>query len=449
MLYALGVIVFAVGLLGSIALHEVGHMVPAKKFGVKVTQYMVGFGPTVWSKRKGETEYGLKAIPLGGYIRMIGMIPPRQNNKPSRWPRRLATTVEDFRSASRHDVQPGDDHREFYRLTPWKKIVVMLGGPVMNFVIYLVLTILLLGTIGMKHPTNKVDSVAQCVVAANVKVPADGSCPAGAPTAPANGALRPGDEILAVNGQKMKSWDDTVAIIEKSAGKTLSLTVRRAGAEQTVNLVPVQNRKYINDTSDKTKVAGFIGVGTAYAYNRVGITQIPGQINAQIVQGLRALGSFPQKIGSLFGTVFEGKKRDPNGAVGVVGLGRIGGEVAASHGLDFLDKAYFLLFLLAGVNLLLFFFNLLPLLPLDGGHVAGAVVEAIKRRVVARREMTAGRAERAPPDGVGRHAVQTRKQIYVDTAQMVPVLYGVAGLLLMFTLLVVYADIVKPITLNS
>ena len=90
MLYALGVLIFAVGLLLSIALHEVGHLVPAKKFGVKVTQYMVGFGPTVWSRRKGDTEYGVKAIPLGGYIRMIGMVPPRADGTRSRWPRRMA-----------------------------------------------------------------------------------------------------------------------------------------------------------------------------------------------------------------------------------------------------------------------------------------------------------------------------------------------------------------------
>src|SRR6185312_3567880 len=134
-LYALGVLIFAIGLLLSIALHEVGHLVPAKKFGVKVTQYMVGFGPTVWSRKKGDTEYGLKAGPLGGYIRMIGMVPPRVDGKVSRWPRRMATAVEDFRQVSRAEVQPEDQDREFYRLTPGKKMIVMLGGPCMNFLI--------------------------------------------------------------------------------------------------------------------------------------------------------------------------------------------------------------------------------------------------------------------------------------------------------------------------
>ena len=126
-------------------------MVPAKKFGVKVTQYMVGFGPTLWSRKRGDTEYGFKAIPLGGYIRMIGMVPPRADGKVSRWPRRMATAIEDFRQVSRAEVDPQDEHRQFYRLTPGKKMIVMLGGPCMNLVIFLVLTFVLLTTLGLAH----------------------------------------------------------------------------------------------------------------------------------------------------------------------------------------------------------------------------------------------------------------------------------------------------------
>lgn len=443
MLYTLGVLAFAVGLLGSIALHEVGHMVPAKKFGVKVTQYMVGFGPTVWSRRRGETEYGIKAIPLGGYIRMIGMIPPRQDGTRSRWPRRLATMAEDFRQSSRADIDPADGPREFYRLTPWKKIVVMVGGPSMNLLIYVVLTVLLLGAVGLKQPTNQVADVSRCVVPAGVTAPAlpsDGSCPAGTTPAPAALVLRSGDRILAVNGVPMKKWTDTVAVIERSAGAPLTLRIARAGQNLDVRLTPVRNLKYANDTGTRTKEAGFIGIGTTDTYQRVSPTAIPGQIGSQFVQGVDALGKFPTKIGSLFGTVFEGHPRDAQGAVGVVGLGRMGGQVASASTLDALDKIYFLLALLAGVNLLLFLFNLLPLLPLDGGHVAGAVLEIVRRRLAELR----ARRIRAPGQ-----APAPRRAIYVDTAQMVPVLYGVAALLLAFTLLVVYADIVSPISLTS
>ncbi len=449
MLYLLGVLIFAAGLLASIALHEVGHMVPAKKFGVKVTQYMVGFGPTVWSRKRGDTEYGVKAVPLGGYIRMIGMVPPRAEGLRSRWPRRLATAVEDFRTMSRSEVGPGDEARQFYRLTPGKKMIVMLGGPTMNFVIYLVLTVLLLTLLGQKHddPTTKVDSVSQCVVAATSPQAQGDTCPAGAPRAPAFGVLQPGDVIENIAGTPITTWDQAVAIIEQSAGKTLDVTIRRNGVDQSVSITPVENVKYVNDTSDKTKKAGYLGVSSAVHsyYASVPVTQIPGQVVSQFALGLHALASYPNKIGSLWDTIFEGKKRDPAGAIGVVGIGRLGGQIADSHKLDVQDKVFFLVGLLATVNLLLFFFNLLPLLPLDGGHVAGALVEAAKR----------GRARlrtRAPvgADAVGDvNAERKRQAIYVDTAQMLPVMYAVASVLIVITLLVVYADIVKPISIGT
>ncbi|MGL5860966.1 MAG: site-2 protease family protein, partial [Phycicoccus sp.] len=134
--FALGVLFMAVGIAGSIALHEVGHLVPAKRFGVRVTQYMVGFGPTVWSRRRGETEYGVKAIPLGGYIRMIGMFPPRPGESPgtvrASSTGRFSQLVDEARAATLEEVRPGDENRVFYKLSVPKKLAIMLGGPVMN-----------------------------------------------------------------------------------------------------------------------------------------------------------------------------------------------------------------------------------------------------------------------------------------------------------------------------
>ncbi|MEP6599588.1 MAG: site-2 protease family protein [Actinomycetota bacterium] len=444
MLYVFGVLAFAVGLLASIALHEIGHMVPAKKFGVKVTQYMVGFGPTVWSRKRGDTEFGLKAIPLGGYIRMIGMVPPRRDGGRSRWPTRMATAVEEFRAVSRAEVAPGDEPRQFYRLTPGKKIVVMLGGPTMNLIIYLILTIVLLSTLGMKHndPTTQVNAVVKCVVPATARITGD-SCPANATRAPAYGVLRSGDTITSINGAPITAWQDAVGVIEKSAGMPLRIGVTRSGVNQIVSLTPVPNVKYANSSGTQTKTAGYLGVevkGNSY-YAAVPAGEIPGQIVDQFAQGLRALGSYPSKIASLFGTVFEGKERDPAGAIGVVGIGRLGGEIADSKVLDIQDKAFFLISLLAGINLLLFFFNLLPLLPLDGGHVAGALVEAVKRGRARLRARGLARVQG------GKYL--ERQPIYVDTAQMLPIMYGVASILIVLTLLVVYADIVKPITLNG
>ena len=445
MLYALGVLIFAVGLIASIALHEVGHMVPAKKFGVKVTQYMVGFGPTLWSRKKGDTEYGIKAIPLGGYIRMIGMVPPaRQDGKRSRWPRRMSSAIEDFRRVSRVEVAPGDEPRQFYRLTPGKKMIVMLGGPCMNLVIYLVLTIILLTSFGIpkSDSTTTVGIVTKCVAPAGSTAAQESDCPV-ANSPAALGGLHAGDQFVSVNGVKITSWKQLVSLIEPAAGRTLTVVVERAGSPVTLSLTPVENKKYVDSTSNKTKVAGYLGVSptTRYYYASQGILDVPGEVGRQINVGLHALGSYPEKLHSLWQTVFEGKARDPQGAVGVVGIGRIGGQIADSHSISTKDKAYTLISLLASVNLLLFFFNLLPLLPLDGGHVAGALVEAAKRGRARLRRRPGGTLN---PDGT----VAARPQIYVDTAQMLPVMYAVASVLIVVTLLTLYADIVKPINVG-
>src|SRR5690348_7128059 len=441
MLYAVGVLIFAIGLLASIALHEIGHMVPAKRFGVKVTQYMVGFGPTLWSRKKGDTEYGLKAIPLGGYIRMIGMVPPaRTDGKRSRWPRRISTSIEDFRQVSRDEVKTVEDEpRQFYRLTPGKKMIVMHGRPSMNLLIYLVLTVFLLTAFGTPEsaPTTRVAQVVKCVVAANATPQQIKACKqTNSPAALAG--FKAGDTIIAVNGQPVHTWDKLTSIIEPSVNKTLHITVLRHGQRVDLAVTPVRNVKYVNGSTTKTHDVGFVGIAptTRYYYADKGILDVPGQLGHQIAYGVSALGRYPQKIESLWQTVFDGKPRDPQGAVGVVGIGRIGGQIADSHVLGVKDKAYTLISLLAGVNLLLFFFNLLPLLPLDGGHVAGALVEAAKR---GRARL---RARRHP------EAAKRRPQIFVDTAQMLPVMYAVASVLILVTLLTLYADIVKPINVG-
>jgi membrane-associated protease RseP (regulator of RpoE activity) len=445
LLYVLGVLIFAFGLLASIALHEIGHMVPAKKFGVKVTQYMVGFGPTLWSRKRGDTEYGVKAIPVGGYIRMIGMVPPRADGKVSRWPRRMATAVEDFRRMSRAEVEPADEARQFYRLTPGKKMIVMLGGPCMNLLIFLVLFIVLITALGtpQQKETTTVGTVLQCVVPANSPDANSTTCPANAAPTPARTALKLGDTFVSVNGTKVTSWDQLSALIRPSAGKQLDVVVRRDGRNVALKITPVHNENYVDQAQTKLEDVGFIGFAptTDNFFQTVPVSGIPGKIGGQIKLGFSALGKYPEKIHSLYGTVFEGKKRDPNGAVGVVGIGRISGDYARSDLLSLKDKVFVLVNLLAGINLLLFLFNLLPLLPLDGGHVAGAIVESIKRGRARLRER--GRPVVLGPDGAP--VPPPHRQIFVDTASMLPVMYGVASVLIVLTLLTLYADIVKPI----
>jgi membrane-associated protease RseP (regulator of RpoE activity) len=435
LLYTLGVLFFAFGLLASIALHEVGHMVPAKAFGVKVTQYMVGFGPTMWSRKKGDTEYGIKWIPAGGYIRMIGMVPPSSTGKVSRWPRRMATAIEDFRRVSRAEVDPQDEHRQFYRLTPGKKMIVMLGGPCMNLLIYLVLTVVLLTTMGLPHDnaTTQVATVVKCVYPANAPEAKQNDCAvANSPAAKAK--LRPGDRIVSIGGTAITSWDQAVAIIEKSPGKPLAVVVDRKqsgtahSALVRLTITPVENTKCANDACTAYKKAGFIGLSPRdhHYYSPIAITSVPGQIASQVRQGWDRLMQYPARVKDLWQSVFDNKPRDLNSAVGVVGIGRISGDFARSKALDTQDKVFTLVGLLASLNLLLFFFNLLPLLPLDGGHVAGALVEATRR-------------------GWSRLRGRGRTTVYVDTAQMLPVMYGVASVLIVLTLLTLYADIVKPV----
>jgi membrane-associated protease RseP (regulator of RpoE activity) len=399
---------------------------------------MIGFGPTIWSRKRGDTEYGIKAIPVGGYIRMIGMVPPRADGKVSRWPRRMATAIEDFRRMSRAEVAPADADRQFYRLTPGKKMIIMLGGPCMNLLIYLVLTVILLLTLGTPHyaVTTQISSVTKCVVPANSPDANSRKCPPNAKRAPAFGKLHPGDKVLAVDGTKVTSWHQLVLIIERSAGQRLHMTVARHGVPTTLSITPVETVKYANAAETRTIHAGFLGVtpNERRYYQALPIARVPGQIGTQIGQGLDAIGRFPSKISSLWGTVFEGKKRDLNGPVGIVGIGRISGDFASSTQLTVTDKIYTLIGILASVNLLLFFFNLLPLLPLDGGHVAGALVESV------RRGWSRVRARRRTADGS-----PARPQIFVDTAQMLPVMYAVASVLVVLTLLTLWADIVKPI----
>ena len=168
LLYLLGILVFLAGIALSIGLHEIGHLVPAKRFGVRVQQYMIGFGPTLWSRRRGETEYGVKAIPLGGYIRMIGMFPPKRGEDPRMVRRastgRMSLLMDQARAQSMEEIQPGDENRVFYKLSVPKKVVVMMGGPTMNLVIAIVLLTITTTLLGVPAASTSVETVTKCVL---------------------------------------------------------------------------------------------------------------------------------------------------------------------------------------------------------------------------------------------------------------------------------------------
>lgn len=223
LLTILGIVLFVAGVLISVALHEMGHMLPAKAFGMKVTQFFVGFGRTIWSVKRGETEYGIKAIPLGGYISMAGMyppqtggrgerdsttggyLPPRENDAAGRTASTgfFQTMVQDARTASADAVPMDDENRSFYRLPVWKRIVIMLAGPFMNLVIAVVLFAVVLCGFGIQQLSTTIGSVSTCVVAATAK---DQTCAASTPKAPgAVAGIKPGDTIVSIDGTPIDS----------------------------------------------------------------------------------------------------------------------------------------------------------------------------------------------------------------------------------------------------
>lgn len=437
MLFLLGVVLIAIGVALSIALHEIGHLVPAKKFGVKVTQYMVGFGPTVWSRTRGETEYGLKAIPLGGYIRMIGMFPPKPGHRAANASTgRFSQLVDQMREEAQQEVSEADDRRAFYRLKTWQKVTVMFGGPFMNLVIASVLLFVIAVGLGLPKVTGTtVAAVQPCLPASSTA--STTQCDAADRSPAVRAGLKDGDRIVAVNGVAVTTPTQTTTQIRKHADRAIPITVDRAGEKLTITITPAKRSMQQIDadgngvlTSSGQPVTAEVGVVGASldvltVNERTSVTAVPGMIGSALGQTAGVFLQIPQKMAGVFHAAFSDGQRDPNSPVSVVGVGRLGGDVAESGTVSLHDKLVMLLGILASLNLALFVFNLIPLLPLDGGHIAGALWEAVKRRVARLRGQTG--------------------EVYVDVAKGLPVAYAVALVLIGMSALLMYADVVNPI----
>jgi len=437
LLFVLGVVIILIGVAVSIALHEVGHLVPAKLFGVKVTQYMIGFGKTLFSFRRGETEYGVKAIPLGGYISMIGMFPPGKEGGRGR----NATTgfmqqmVQDARTASSETVAVGEEERTFYKLPVWKRIVIMFGGPFMNLVIGVVLFGVLLMGFGAPQSSTTVATVSQCVLPAGST---SKTCPDDAPQGPAAAAgLKPGDTIDSIDGTKIISWDQSTAIIRESAGRSLTMVISRGDEQRTVQLTPVVNKVAKTDANGavvknadggiETLTVGFVGIGPVAKLVPQPATAVLPAVGAQTGAVFNAFLHLPQRMVDVWNAAFGSAERDPNGPISVVGIGRAAGELTALDGVPAVDKVYTMIGMLASLNIALFVFNLVPLLPLDGGHIAGALWEGLRR--------TWAKIFRRRDPGP------------VDMAKLMPLTFAVVIVLGGMSVLLMYADIVKPVNL--
>lgn len=424
--YLLGIVLIALGIGFSIGWHELGHLIPAKLFGVKVPKYMIGFGPTLFSRKRGETEYGVKAIPLGGYITMIGMYPPA---KPGARVGKgfAADSIQAARDAHSEFVTEADKNRMFYQLPIYKRMIIMFGGPFMNLVLGLVLIVAVLVGIGSYERSTKIVEISQCVPSSFVEAV---ECSANDQVGPAKvSGLQVGDVVAAANGQTVKNWDEISDLALANPG-AIDLTILRGNETFTASITPalVSRPAYDEKGELVTKQLPFFGVvlepvrqaqslpeALQYAQNAIGST-------------FELIVTLPVQVYQLISDTLSGQERDGSGPVSVVGIGQAAGQLASSNEVSPIDKWATGLMLLASLNFALFAFNMLPLLPLDGGHLAGQIYEALKKGLY--------RVLRKPNPGPA------------DTALLMPITYVVSATLIILSLVLLVIDLINPLALG-
>ena len=428
LIYIGGAVAFFALVMASIALHEVGHLVPGKLFNVKTTEYFVGFGRTLWSRRRGETEFGVKAVPVGGYVRLVGMFPPAKDRPDqvraySTGPFRAL--ADNARAAEWSTIKPEDNGRLFYQKPFWQKLIIMASGPAMNILLAFVILLGVAATYGVYRSQLTISKVQECIVVANAP---DKTCAGKPPTPAAESGVQPGDKIVAFNGTAVSSWDDVSRLIRANLDHQAVVTVERKG--ERVDLKPVNT--VITGVPDrynpsKRVPAGFFGVEPEVVRERGGPIAVVGDMWQMTKQTVIALAYFPAKVFYTAYNLVTGQPRDIDGPMSIVGASRAAGEIASTNQIDAAAKLASLFTVLGAVNLFVALFNFVPLLPLDGGHVAAAFYEAV-RRAIAR---LFGR----PDPG------------HVDTAKLLPVAYVVGGAILISGVILILADLIDPIRL--
>jgi len=376
-----GFLAFVVALLLSVMVHEFGHYITARKFGMWVSEFFVGFGKRIWSVQRGETEFGVKAIPAGGYCKIEGMAP--------------------------NDEMPeGEEHRAFYKASSGKKLIVLGAGSFLHFVLGFLLLFTLFAGIG----TNQVLPVISEVV----------------PNSAAQAAgIQAGDEILAINGKQVREWYKDVEAIRQSQGAELTLELDRNGQQLTV----VTNARLTDVDGTQRYVLGIINdVGLKRSGVLLSVKNSAIVTKDFLVESVKSLGKLPEKIPALWGATVRGEERDANGLVGVVGVARVSGQAVGSDKLDPMERLATFVLIVASLNIFVGIFNLLPILPLDGGHMAVAIADEIRAFFARLR----GRPRPAP----------------IDVTVLTPITMVVFVVLATLTLLLLVADVINPVTLN-
>ena len=377
----LGILAFVVALLFSVMVHEFGHYITARKFGMWVSEFFLGFGKKIWSFQRGETEFGLKAIPAGGYCKIEGMAP-------------------------NDELPEGQEHRAFYKASSAKKLIVLSAGSFLHFVLGFMLLFILFVGVG----TNQVLPVISEVV----------------PNSAAQAAgIQAGDEIVSINGNKVVEGYKDVEAIRESQGADLTLEINRNG-----ELLTVVTQARLTDVDGTERyLLGIINeVGLERSGFLISIKNSAIVTQSFLAESVRSLGKLPEKIPALWGATVRGEERDANGLVGVVGVARVSGEAVGSDKLSPMERLATFILIVASLNIFVGVFNLLPILPLDGGHMAVAIADEIRAFFARLR----GRPRPAP----------------IDVTVLTPITMVVFVVLATLTLLLLVADVINPVTLN-
>jgi membrane-associated protease RseP (regulator of RpoE activity) len=363
---------FVVSILVVVLIHEAGHFLTAKAFGIKVEEFFVGFGPRLWSTRKGETEYGFKALPFGGYVRIAGMNPFQE-------------------------TPPAELPRTFGAKPAWQRAVVIITGPVTHFVMAVVFLAVYFSAIGLPRFQPVIGGVEPTLN--------------GEPSPAAEAGFEPGDRIVAVDGRPIGSTDEFIAITRSRVGQEIAITVERDGRRLTLRAAPV-----LSEIEGES--AGRLGVvlGDGEIVGRDRTDPFTGLGRGVLVTGT-ITKAVVLRLGDVFGPaglrrigeLLVGQEpRTAEDVVSVVGGVRLAAEAGQAGAWDALFQLFVLFNIFVGI------LNLVPLPPLDGGHLAVIAVEKV----------------------IGRK---------VDARKLVPITALVAGFMILFALSVVYLDIVKPV----